>query len=344
MTQKPANQHPVTPPNEVLRVSGLHIATGRAGQIGIVDDVSFTVAAGRCLALVGESGSGKSLTLKSVIDLLPTGVAMTGGSIEVNTARSMAATAADGDVGMIFQEPMTALNPSMRIGRFLEKCVRMHRSVSKAEAQAIAIELLVDLGVPDPEQKMRAWPHELSGGLRQRIVIAAALASEPSILLCDEPTTALDVTVQDQILGLLDHIRTERDVAIVFVTHDLAVVARLAQDVAVMYAGQIVETGPVAEVFSDPQHPYTKGLLAAMPHVGSDSDSLATIPGSLPPVGNPPPGCRFAPRCPYADAKCTSIDGSLRPVSEARTSACIEPSRMLQHPTAGTTSKMEPTT
>lgn len=301
-------------------VDGLRIA---ADDSEIVSGVSFDLRRGECLGLVGESGSGKSLTLKAILDLLPTGVAVSGGTIAFDPECQQA-----GRVAMVFQEPMTALNPSMRIGTFLEKCVRIHRRVSRNEARSISLTLLADLGVPDPEAKMRAWPHELSGGLRQRIMIAAALSSEPHVLLCDEPTTALDVTIQDQILGLLDQIRTETNVAIAFVTHDLGVVARVAQRVAVMYAGQIVETGPVTDVFAKPQHPYTEGLLGAMPHIASDSTHLMTIPGSLPPVGKPPPGCRFAPRCSYADAACKTTNGVLVPLGPARASACIDPGRM----------------
>jgi oligopeptide/dipeptide ABC transporter ATP-binding protein len=204
----------------------------------------------------------------------------------------------------------------------------MHQPLGRAAARRHAEALLGDLGVPDPRQKLRAWPHELSGGLRQRIVIAAALASEPDVLLCDEPTTALDVTVQDQILGLLDEIRVERDVGMVFVTHDLGVVAQVAQRVAVMYAGRFMETGPIGPVFQRPEHPYTDGLLGAMPDVADDVEELTTIPGSLPPVGSPPPGCRFAPRCRYADTACEVIDGALIALPEGRATACIAPERM----------------
>jgi oligopeptide/dipeptide ABC transporter ATP-binding protein len=309
---------------------GTRAADGSATDI--VSDVSFTVRRGECLGLVGESGSGKSLTLRAVLGLLPNGVMATSGTIHVagdtGTTDATAQTVRHGRVGMVFQEPMTALNPSMRIGTFLEKTIRMHQPLGRAAARRHAEALLGDLGVPDPRQKLRAWPHELSGGLRQRIVIAAALASEPDVLLCDEPTTALDVTVQDQILGLLDEIRVERDVGMVFVTHDLGVVAQVAQRVAVMYAGRFMETGPIGPVFQRPEHPYTDGLLGAMPDVADDVEELTTIPGSLPPVGSPPPGCRFAPRCRYADTACEVIDGALIALPEGRATACIAPERM----------------
>ena len=318
--------------NVALSVSGLRVAVG-AGGPNLVDGISFAVERGECLGIVGESGSGKSLTLRSILGLLPRGVVVADGTISLARDGTLAALEpaslrGDGSVGMVFQEPMTALNPSMRVGKFLEKSVRMHRQVSRAEANTIAIDLLRELGVPDPEQRMHAWPHNLSGGLRQRVMIAAALSCQPSVLLCDEPTTALDVTIQDQILGVLDRIRTERGVALVFVTHDLAVVSQIAQRVAVMYAGRIMETGTVAQVFTRPEHPYTAGLLGAVPHLGSVTSRLVAIAGALPSPGSTPPGCRFSPRCAYADEACNSIDGHLRDVGEGRTTACIAPQRM----------------
>lgn len=273
----------------VLVVDSLRL---EAAQGAPVKDVSFSVGEGESLGIVGESGSGKSLTLRAIAGVLPAGVRRTGGSHTL-TGRS----------AMVFQEPMTTLNPTMRVGEFIAEGPRA-RGASKAEALGRAIELLAEVGVPDPATRARAWPHQLSGGLRQRVMIAAALAVDPTVLLCDEPTTALDTTVQAQLLALIDRLRVERGMSIVFVSHNLAVVSRIAQRIAVMYAGRIVEEGPAAEILHRPAHPYTRALVASIPGEGERAGALATIPGSPPDAGVSLAGCAFAPRCALVHDAC----------------------------------------
>ena len=234
---------------------------------------------------------------------------------------------------MIFQEPMTALNPTRRVVDIIADGARAHRGMSKDEARRNAVELLAEVGVPDPERRASAWPHELSGGLRQRVMIAMALATEPRVLLCDEPTTALDVTVQDQILGLLDRIRKERGLAIVLVTHDLAVVGQMAQHVAVMYAGRVVETGPVRAVLDHSLHPYTAALVASIPHMDTEvGGRLASIEGAPPDPAAFPSGCRFAPRCRFARPDCTHAPHVLEERDAGHRTACIYPEVLLADP------------
>jgi oligopeptide/dipeptide ABC transporter ATP-binding protein len=228
-----------------------------------------------------------------------------------------------GSIAMIFQEPMTALNPVMRVGDQIAEGPLVHLGLSRTAARERALDLMRRVGIPDPVRRASAYPHELSGGLRQRIMIAIALACDPKVILCDEPTTALDVTIQDQILKLLLNLRNEFGVSVVFVTHDLAVVAETCERVAVMYAGQIVETGMVDEVFRAPRHPYTLGLLRSVPDFDSVQDSLSAIQGAPPDLVLPPPGCRFHPRCPFAQEDCLSGEFPLRPLSAGRATACI---------------------
>jgi oligopeptide/dipeptide ABC transporter ATP-binding protein len=301
------------------------------GTVHAVDGVSFSVGPGEALGLVGESGCGKSMTLRAILGLLPRPALISGGQVRfdgldlVSMAPRQLRDVRGRSISMIFQEPMTALNPVMRVGEQIAEGPQYHLGQSGRSAKAKAIELMRMVGIPDPERRARAYPHELSGGMRQRIMIAIALSCEPKLILCDEPTTALDVTIQDQILKLLLSLRRETGVGIVFVTHDLAVVAQTCESVAVMYAAEIVETGSVAEVFRLPRHPYTLGLLRSVPDYDRVRDSLSAIPGTPPDLASNFDGCRFAPRCEYAQADCVAGAFPLRAVATGRATACIHP-------------------
>lgn len=312
----------------LLSVDGLSVRLTHAGRtVTPVDEVSFTLAAGEALGIVGESGSGKSLTLRAVLGLLPPGGEMDG-SIrfdphDITRHRG---------IGMIFQEPMTALNPTMRVGDLIAEGARNRAGLSRGAARGRAVELLRAAGVPEPDRRARMWPHQLSGGLRQRVMIAAALSTDPALLLCDEPTTALDVTIQDQILGLLTRLRHDLDMAMIFVSHDLAVVAEVCDRIAVMYAGRIVETGTVDDVLIRPRHPYTAALLAAVPSFSAAAETLAGIGGRPPDPRAFPPGCRFAPRCGFAREDCPEATYRLTPHGTGAT-ACIHPEVLTAGPT-----------
>ncbi|HEY7257776.1 MAG TPA: ABC transporter ATP-binding protein [Gaiellales bacterium] len=301
------------------------------GTVHAVDGASISVAPGEAFGLVGESGCGKSMTLRAIMGLLPRPGHVTGGEVLFEGEDLVTASAGrlrqirGGSIAMIFQEPMTALNPVMRVGDQIAEAPRVHLGLSGTAARQRALDLMRRVGIPDPVRRARAYPHELSGGLRQRIMIAIALSCDPKLILCDEPTTALDVTIQDQILKLLLNLRREFGVSVVFVTHDLAVVAETCERLAVMYAGQIVETGTVDEVFRAPRHPYTLGLLRSVPDFDSVQDSLSAIQGAPPDLVIPPPGCRFHPRCPFAQQDCLSGEFPLRPLSAGRATACIHP-------------------
>jgi len=306
----------------------VEIATG-GGTVHAVDGISFDVDAGETLGLVGESGCGKSMTLRAIMGLLPRGGRIAGGEIRlggtdlVRLGRDERRDARGRSVAIVFQEPMTALNPVMPVGRQIAEGPVAHLGVARGAADERALELMRRVGIPDPERRFSAYPHELSGGMRQRVMIAIALSCEPELLLCDEPTTALDVTIQDQILKLLVELQRSSGMGVVFVTHDLAVVAQTCARVAVMYAGQIVETGTVRDVFAEPTHPYTLGLLRAVPDVDAVVDVLASIPGIPPELVSPPPGCRFRPRCPFAREDCAEGEFAPAPSLPGRTSACI---------------------
>jgi peptide/nickel transport system permease protein len=286
----------------------------------VVRNVSLRLYAGQTLALVGESGSGKTITALAAIDLLPPGASVLsgrlGGTVGAHFRRG-------GDVAMVFQDPMTALNPVLTIGSQIAEAARLHRGLSKREAREAAIDALQRVGVPAAAQRIDSYPHEFSGGMAQRVMIAAALVAEPKVLIADEPTTALDVTVQGQIVDLLDDLQAQYGMAILFVTHDLGLVADVADQVAVMYAGEIVETGSVADVFYRPQMPYTEALLAAIPARHSGADRLRTIPGRVPAAWECPVGCAFQDRCAYVTESCRAAPVPLVEVDEGRAVRCL---------------------
>jgi oligopeptide/dipeptide ABC transporter ATP-binding protein len=296
----------------ILSVRDLNVSFATdGGVVRAVDGVSFDLDEGEILAIVGESGSGKSVTAQTLLGLTRAPNATITGSVEFAGADLVALsddalrTVRGKRIAMIFQDPMTSLNPVYRVGDQIVEMIRAHRKVSKREALASTVELLRSVGIPNPERRVRDYPHEFSGGMRQRAMIAMALALDPDVLIADEPTTALDVTVQAQILRLLDRLNRERGLAIVLITHDLGVVAELADRVAVMYAGQLVEDGSLDAVFYDPQHPYTWGLLGSLARLDQPTPGrLAQIGGQPPSLLNPPHGCRFAPRCPHVFDRC----------------------------------------
>jgi peptide/nickel transport system ATP-binding protein len=285
---------------------------GPAGTARAVDGVDFDIQAGEIFGIVGESGCGKSATCRSIVRLfggadarIASGTVLLDGSGDLASMPEKALGQIRGrEVAFIFQDPLTALNPTMRVGRQIAEVIERHRKVSRREARAMALQLLRDVRVTSPERRLDAWPHELSGGLRQRIVIAMALALQPRLIIADEPTTALDVTVQDQILRLLLERRDASGTAIILVTHDLGVVSEVCDRVAVMYGGRFVETGTTAEVLDHPRHPYTRALLAALPSLAMRGKPLTPIEGTPPSLTSPPAGCRFAPRCPRAEDIC----------------------------------------
>ena len=324
----------------LLRVEDLTIGVRRAGgrSVPIVEDVSFEVEPGQRLGIVGESGSGKSLTLRAIAGLLPRGVEVLSGRIEYGGADLLGMPARrrrslmGPEIAMIFQEPMTALNPVVRVGDQIAEGPRRHLGLSAGAARELAVSMMTRTGIPDPARRARAYPHELSGGLRQRIMIAMAVSCGPKLLLCDEPTTALDVTVQLQVLRLLERLCADTGTALVFVTHDLAVVNQTCTDLAVMYAGHIVEAGAVADTFRTPRHPYTRALLESAPDFDRPDRALVPIPGFPPNVADRPAGCPFAPRCGYVQDHCTASVPPLELVAPGREAACFESHRLAEVP------------
>jgi oligopeptide/dipeptide ABC transporter ATP-binding protein len=314
----------------LLRVTDLRVEfpLGR-GALCAVDGASFEVRPGEALGIVGESGSGKTMTLRALIGLLPRAARITAGTIELDGVDVTRAGAErlrqlrGRTVSMVFQEPMTALNPVMRVGDQIAEAPRARLGYGRRKASDRALELMKLVGIPDAARRLDAYPHELSGGLRQRVMIAIALSADPKLILCDEPTTALDVTIQDQILKLLASLREQLGVSLVFVSHDLAVIAQTCLRVAVMYAGQIVETGTVDAVFREPHHPYTLGLLRAVPDFDLVRGQLSSIPGSPPDLVEPPAGCRFHPRCSFVREDCTVEPIPLTQIGDERAARCL---------------------
>lgn len=316
----------------LLSVKDLSVSfTTERGRAGVLDRVSFDIAPSETLGLVGESGCGKSVTSLAITRLLPKPSGQIDhGSVHLDGRNLFDLSPAEmrhvrgPRIGMIFQDAMTALNPVQRLHRQMEESIRLHAAhLSKSQARDKAVELLTEVGIPSPEQRLNDYPHQLSGGMRQRVMIAMALSAEPDLLIADEPTTALDVTVQAQILALIKRLQAERGMAVIFITHDLGVVAQICQRVAVMYAGRIVEQGPVRELFTQPKHPYTQGLFASIPHLNrTPLTPLPTIEGLVPSPFEMPPGCRFAPRCPQAKPHCDQVPAQQH--QGARMLACHE--------------------
>lgn len=297
--------------------------------IRAVDKVSFHIDEGEILGLVGESGCGKSVTSLSIMRLLdkdtsrnPEGeIIMDGKDIlkmDINNLRNIRGS----EISMIFQEPMSSLNPSMRIEQQIVEAVLLHNKISKKEARQVAFDSLKVVGIPDPDTTLKSYPHQLSGGMSQRVMIAMAMSCDPKILIADEPTTALDVTIQAQILELMEKIRAERNMGILMITHDLGVVAEMCSRVIVMYAGRIVEEAPVEDLFANPLHPYTQGLIKSVPILGSGISKLDSIPGNVPDLSMLPKGCKFAPRCPYVMDICLESEPELEIVKGSENRRC----------------------
>ena len=322
--------------NRVLTVENLrtHFATER-GRVTAVDGVSFSVDRGETLGLVGESGCGKSVTAESLMRLLDERSTTYEGRVLLASDDLLALPEAEmrrrrgRDIAMIFQDPMSSLNPVFTVGDQLVEGIRLHQRMSTAQARETAVRMLELTLVPEPHRRMREYPHQLSGGLRQRVMIAMALSTRPKLLIADEPTTALDVTTQAQILDLVEDLRTEFDMGTIFITHDLGVVAEVCDRVAVMYLGQIIEETDVGSLFDAPRHPYTRGLLASTPALDADaSEELGTIPGRVPTLHNVPPGCRFADRCPLALDSCRAEMPALQEIEPGHTVRCFRADEM----------------
>jgi oligopeptide/dipeptide ABC transporter ATP-binding protein len=336
--------HPLrdTGPEPLLRVEGLttHFSTQR-GIVRAVDDVSFELRAGETLAIVGESGSGKSVLTRSIMGLhTATNIALSEGrvlldGVDLRTLGQRALRDVWAQrIALVSQNPMVALNPVVRVGRQITEVLRRNKGLGASAANARAVELLAAVNIPDPERRMREYPHQLSGGLRQRVTIAIAISCEPNLLIADEPTTALDVTVQAQILALLRRLQSDRGMAMIFISHDLGVVAGLADEIAVMYAGRIVERAPTKELFGRPLMPYTDALLSSIPRIGQRDTRLQVIEGRPPDMVRPPGGCRFHPRCPRCTEQCTTEEPALEERSRGHAYACWHP--LDQAPAAAT--------
>lgn len=316
----------------LLSVHNLSVDFEKDGsRTSLVENISFELMEGEVFGVVGESGSGKSITALSLMRLLPNGASVSSGSVALGRCDVLEMSDSElrrvrgNEISMIFQEPMTSLNPVFTVGNQIMESLRLHQGLSRRAARERAIDLLGLVGIPSPRRRIDEYPHQLSGGMRQRVMIAIALACDPKILIADEPTTALDVTIQAQILELLRDIQERLGLAIILITHDLGVVAEFADRIMVMYAGRAVEMASSAEIFNSPSHPYTKGLLASIPPLDEDVVRLKTIEGTVPSPQNLPKGCRFHPRCPAARDACTQIDPPLMALKCQHQTACIAP-------------------
>jgi len=326
--------------NEFLTVTNLTLGVRRGSSaMSIVDDVSMSIAAGERFGVVGESGSGKTLMLRSIAGLLPRGVEVFSGSIRycgtelVGLAEKSRRRLMGPEIAMIFQEPMTALNPVVPVGEQIAEGPVRYQGLRRRAARDYAVDLMARTGIPDPRRRASAYPHQLSGGLRQRVMIAMAVSCQPKLLLCDEPTTALDVTVQHQVLTLLEGLCDEVGASLLFVTHDLAVVNQTCRQMAVMYAGRIVESGQVKVVLHEPRHPYTKGLVESAPDFDQPERELIAIPGFPPNLASRPDGCAFAPRCRYMREECARQRPPLLQLPGGRESACLQVHEIFQEET-----------
>ncbi|WP_338556310.1 ABC transporter ATP-binding protein [Paenibacillus sp. KS-LC4] len=318
-------------PTPLLEVKNLHTSFKTdKGVIPSVNGVSFSVEKGETLAIVGESGCGKSVTSLSIMGLIASPGSITGGEIIwqgrdlVKLSRKELRKLRGNEMSMIFQEPMTSLNPVFTIGNQLSEVFRVHQGASKAEARQKSVDMLERVGIANASKLIRQFPHQLSGGMRQRVMIAMALACEPQLLIADEPTTALDVTIQAQILDLIATLSKKQQTGVILITHDLGIVAEMADRVVVMYAGEVVEEAAVADLFSAPKHPYTAGLLGSLPRMDEQRDQLATIPGMVPNLLAMPSGCPFHPRCSYAGSECTVIKPELERVGTGHYARCLK--------------------
>lgn len=315
----------------ILEIKNLSVAFQYSGKpVAVTKDVSFSIRDGEVLGVVGESGSGKSVTAKTVMRLLASPpssilsgeVILNGKDVTKLSEKEMQELRGD-TVAMIFQEPMTSLNPVFTCGNQLVEAIRQHQKVSRREAYAKAVEMLDLVGIPLPETRMKAYPHEMSGGMRQRVMIAMALCCNPKLLIADEPTTALDPTIQAQIIDLILKLQKDRNMAVMYITHDLGVVAETCQRVVVMYAGMIMEIADVMTLFSKPLHPYTIGLMQAMPTMGEKKERLYDIKGMVPHITQMPEGCRFNTRCPYARDDCKNICPELTDLGNGHSVRCL---------------------
>ena len=328
----------------LLEVKDLHTQfPTRAGLVRAVDDVSFYIERGELLGLVGESGCGKSMTALSIMRLIaPPGKIVAGeilfeGRNLLELSNREMRDVRGNDIAMIFQDPMTSLNPVYAVGEQIAEALRLHRNLSRKDARNAAVAAMREVAIPDPELRADDYPHQLSGGMRQRVMIAMALACDPKLLIADEPTTALDVTIQAQILELLNHLRQTRDLAVLLITHDLGVVAEVADRVCVMYTGKIVEESPVEELFARPKHPYTEGLLRSVPKLTmkevAKAERLQTIEGVVPSPLNVPPWCHFEPRCSYRMPRCREGEIPFYPAGEGVTVRCVlyDPATKSEH-------------
>lgn len=315
----------------ILEINNLKtVFKSRGQEVQAVRGVSFSVGESEIVGLVGESGSGKSVTMKAVLGILPENAEISSDSMKLNGTELSGLSEEEyrklrgKDMTMIFQDPMTALNPLLKVGKQLEEVILRHSKCSKEEAKKKAVEMLGKVGIPTPEQRVKQYPHEFSGGMRQRVLIAMALACEPKLLIADEPTTALDVTIQAQILDLLKELKEEYQTSIVLITHDMGVVATVCSKIAIMYGGLIMETGTADEIFYNPKHPYTKALLRAIPSLDlKEGERLQSIEGLPPSLIDPPKGCPFAERCEYANEKCKNEMPKYHQFSKTHRSMCF---------------------